>query len=136
MHWRPSPGEPASDPPSTADTSDRAGIVDVRVLEELVGGEPEIVRDFLLQYRTSAGVIMTDIRGGHASDDLVAIGRATHKLKSSSRAIGAAGLGELCARIEVAATDGDAPAVAAMYPALERAVAAVEEAVDRLVGTA
>ena len=136
MHWMPPPDQSASDPHAQPDTGDGRVIVDVRVLEELVGHEPEIVLDFLLQYRTSARAIMTDFRRGQAAGDLVTMSRATHKLKSSARAIGAGGLGDVCARIEGAAAAGDAQAVTTLCPELERRVAAVEVAIDRLVGAA
>jgi HPt (histidine-containing phosphotransfer) domain-containing protein len=111
-------------------------VVDVRVLKEMVGAEPEIVRDFLRQYLVSARALMADLRDGHAAGDLGAVAAATHKLKSSSRAVGAHTLGERCARTEAAAQQREAPEVAALTPQLEHDFAAVEDSIAGLLGAA
>jgi HPt (histidine-containing phosphotransfer) domain-containing protein len=110
-------------------------VLNVRVLEELVGAEREIVHDLLAHYRESARTIMAEIRTGHATDNLLQIGGATHRLKSSSRAIGALHFGDLCTHLESAAKQGKADDVAASLPPLELAFAAVERAITQCLGT-
>ena len=110
--------------------------MDVRVLAELVGDEPEVVQDFLRQYLASARRIMAELRAGHAAGDCVRVSGATHKLKSSSRAIGAPDLGDLCARVESAAVQRHEAEVAAAIPVLEQTHAAVECAIAQLLGSA
>jgi len=135
MHWMPPSGQPDSAAaPSPTEVGDPA-VLDVRVLEELVGAEREIVHDFLAQYRESARTIMAEIRAGHATDNLAQIEGATHRLKSSSRAIGALHFGDLCAHLESAAKQGKADDVAASLPPLELAFAAVERAIAQHLGT-
>ena len=77
-----------------------APAVDVAVLKGLVGDDPEIVREFLADYRTSAGRLATELRAAQTADDARAIGAIAHKLKSSSRSVGALALGDLCAELE------------------------------------
>ncbi|MGK2899429.1 MAG: response regulator [Burkholderiaceae bacterium] len=77
-----------------------APAVDVAVLKGLVGDDPEIVREFLADYRTSAGRLATELRAAQSADDTRAIGAIAHKLKSSSRSVGALALGDLCAELE------------------------------------
>jgi HPt (histidine-containing phosphotransfer) domain-containing protein len=111
-------------------------VVDIAVLEEMVGAEPEIVHDFLRQYLVSARALMADLRRGHAAGDLGAVAAATHKLKSSSRAVGARTLGDRCARTEAAAQQRSTTEVAALAPQLEHDFAAVEHSIARLLGAA
>lgn len=111
-------------------------VVDVRVLQEMVGDEPDVLQDFLRQYLASARVLMAELRAGHAAEDLGAVAAATHKLKSSSRAVGARTLGDRCARTETAAQLREATEVAALAAQLERDFAAVEDDIARRVGAA
>lgn len=134
------PLPPSSDQPASAALPSQAAgnelaVLDLRVLEEMVGSEPEVVRDFLQQYLASARNIMAEVRLGHATGDLARVGGATHRLKSSSRAVGALRFGDLCAQIESAATRMQAEEVSASIPALELAFVAVESAVAQQLGT-
>jgi HPt (histidine-containing phosphotransfer) domain-containing protein len=47
-----------------------------------------------------------ELKIAHASSDLPKFGAAAHKLKSSSRAVGAAALADVCADIENACRSG------------------------------
>lgn len=94
---------------STAGTS--LPTLDVSVLQSLVGDDMDIVNEFLADYRTSAQRIAGDIRLAHTQGDLSALGAACHKLKSSSRSVGALSLGELCQKIELSARQRDAESV-------------------------
>lgn len=136
MPLPPSSDQPASAavPPSSAGGD--PSVLDLRVLQEMVGHEPEVVMDFLQQYLVSARKIMAEVRAGHAAGHLAQIGGATHRLKSSSRAIGALGLGDLCAEIESAANLMHEAEVVASIPPLELAFAAVERAIAHHLGTA
>jgi signal transduction histidine kinase/CheY-like chemotaxis protein/HPt (histidine-containing phosphotransfer) domain-containing protein len=94
--------------PAPIQNDEPATIVDVNVLKSIVGDDLETVQALLVEYiECSAG--LADQLSGHMKE-----GRAreaasvAHKLKSSSRSIGALPLGELCARIETAASAGEA----------------------------
>jgi len=65
--------------------------VDVRVLAELVGPEPEVIAEFLGQYRSSARSLVADIRAARDAGPPDAIGGAAHKTKSDWRASGVIG---------------------------------------------
>ncbi len=71
-----------------------------QVLRELVGGDDGVVIDFLTDYLQSAQEMrqqMTDAFGFKKMHELAAV---AHKLKSSSRSVGAILLGQLCEDIE------------------------------------
>lgn len=104
-------------------------VVDVRVLEELVGSEPEVIADFLAQYRASARSLGADLRAARDAGDLAAIAGAAHKLKSASRAIGALALGDLSAAIEQAARAQQSEAVRSLLPSFDLAFASVERTI-------
>jgi PAS domain S-box-containing protein len=79
-----------------------AAAVDLGVLKGLVGDDPEIVREFLAEYLAAARRSATDFRAARAAGDIRTIGAIAHKLKSSSRSVGALALGDLCAELESA----------------------------------
>ncbi len=82
------------------DSVQPAAAVEVGVLKGLVGDDPEIVREFLADYLAAARRAATELRAAQAADDIRAIGAIAHKLKSSSRSVGALALGDLCAELE------------------------------------
>nr|WP_323134656.1 PAS domain S-box protein [Aromatoleum toluclasticum] len=82
-------------------------ILDVSVLGGLVGDDPVVIREFLGDYLASAGSLAAETRAAFAARDSGAVAAAAHKLKSSSRAVGALALGDLCNRIERAVRDED-----------------------------
>ena len=55
------------------------------------------------------------------------MGAAAHKLKSSSRAVGASALGDLCEQMEIAGKGGDAAALTLLLPQFEEELAAVDQ---------
>ena len=74
--------------------------IDLAVLRSLVGDDPEVLRDFVTGFRTSALQLAAQLHAAHAAQDVRLIGAIAHKLKSSSRSVGAVGLGDVCAELE------------------------------------
>jgi CheY-like chemotaxis protein/HPt (histidine-containing phosphotransfer) domain-containing protein len=94
--------------PFDEDASENRAIVDIDVLKEIVGDDMETVQALLVEYAECSseladqlGVRLAAGRGSEAA-------AIAHKLKSSSRSIGALPLGDLCAKIEARAPEGDA----------------------------
>ena len=81
-------------------------VVDVAVLQSLVGDDPQIVHRFLASYRAAAERLALEMLTARGVDDIRQIGAIAHKLKSSSRSIGALALGDLCAELENACRSG------------------------------
>jgi signal transduction histidine kinase/CheY-like chemotaxis protein/HPt (histidine-containing phosphotransfer) domain-containing protein len=114
---------PAADTKTLLDLSSVP--VQVSVLEALVGTDPQLIKDFLQAFGASAGqlaVELTEAYGKQRSQDAAAI---AHKLKSSSRSVGALKLAELCAAIEAAGTAGDLTKLTELVPDFEKEMAAV-----------
>ena len=116
-----------SDAPPTGGTP---MIVDVNVLKALIGDDEAMIREFLHDFRISAAKIAAELRTACAVGEIAAAGGLAHKLKSSSRSVGALALGELCAAMEKAGKGGDAGALAVLLPQFEQELAGVERFLD------
>ncbi len=112
---------PASQPPPA---------LDVAVLEQLVGSDAATVREFLQLYRRSAQELQAVLHADSAAGDAAGAGAVAHKLKSSSRSVGALGLGDLCAELESLFKGGEAAAAAARLPGFDALLRRVIEAID------
>lgn len=63
------------------------------------GGEDPRAR-LITVFLNASPPLMKDLRSALASGDAQALGRTAHSLKSSSRGMGAQGLGSICAELE------------------------------------
>ena len=104
--------------------------LDVSVLAALVGDDPAVIRDFLLDFRASATSIAAELAAACTAGDAAQAQALAHKLKSAARAVGALALGELCAEIEQAGRSGGT--LAPLLVRFEREMAAVEAYLDAL----
>ena len=129
--WLPAPSldETGDAPEPPADK--RLAVLDTAVLAKLVGNDRALIEDVLKDYRRSAQSLAEEIRAALAQGDLETAGQGAHKLKSSSRAVGALALGEVCARLDGADQDFAADAAAALAADFEHALAAVWTALDQ-----
>jgi two-component system, sensor histidine kinase and response regulator len=106
--------------------------VDVSVLKALVGDIPEVISEFLQDFRNSATQIAAELKTAYAGGQSAQVGALAHKLKSSARSVGALRLGELCAEIEQAGRASQIEALTALLPRFEAEIAAVNEYLDTL----
>ncbi len=77
--------------------------VDLDVLHRMVGTDPAVVREILLDYLESAREQADELRRAYRKGDVRQVGATVHKLKSAALAVGALALGELCAEMEMPA---------------------------------
>ena len=98
----------------------------MRVLEALVGDEPEVIDEFLRDFRISAGHAAQRMRAACRGRQTGAVEAVAHSLKSSARSVGALALGELCERLEAAAQAGRADTLDELWPRFEAEMAAVD----------
>lgn len=110
-----------------------SSVVDISVLHALVGSDPSVTRDFLQHYgeslRQLGGEVDVALSAG-AYDDLA---RVVHRLKSSSRSIGALLLGDRCAELEAAARARHATDTRAAYERFVHERARTEAAIDAMM---
>ena len=122
-------------PPATTPESEPAPMpVDPAALHALVGEDEAVTREFFADYLNSSRRLAAEMRAAHADGDLGLLGAVAHKLKSSSRAVGARWLGDLCAELEKSCARGEAAFAAATMAQFETAYEDVESDIEsRLV---
>ena len=107
--------------------------VDVSVLQGLAGNDPEVTRTLLADYALSAGEAALGLRAANASGDHAQIAAIAHRLKSSSRSVGALALGDLCAELENTCRRNDRQAVVSCMARFEALFAMIERDLTRLL---
>jgi CheY-like chemotaxis protein/HPt (histidine-containing phosphotransfer) domain-containing protein len=107
--------------------------LDVAVLRNLVGRRPGKVREFLARYRTAAQRDRIDLHAACNAGNAKEAAAIAHKLKSSSRTVGALRLGELCAEIEQAGHAGDLAAVRQQLACFQTTIDEVSAKIESLL---
>lgn len=105
--------------------------VDVSVLEEFVGKDPQIVSTLLQSFRVSASAIAAELRGACHTDRAMEAAAAAHKLKSAALTVGALALAELCSKIEKAGRAGQAHLLVHLLGQFNAELAAVDDYIIR-----
>lgn len=107
--------------------------VDVKVLHEMVGNDTETVLGLLSDYLESVRHLAEELHSVYEAGDLRQVCDITHKLKSSSRLVGALTLGDLCAGMEKSGKAGNKWAIDQAMPHFDAALAAVEAKLAELL---
>jgi PAS domain S-box-containing protein len=89
-------------------------------LSDLVGHEPVVMCDFLTDFLTLMKSQQTQLKISSDAKDIREVSSIAHKLKSSSRSVGAMKLGDLCAELENACTTDDIAAVELVITLLDK----------------
>ncbi len=119
----------------TLPEGDIAPAVDVSVLRMYVGDDARVVLKFLSRYLVSTRRIAGQLRAAYAMGDSREVGVIAHKLKSSSRTVGALALGDICAELESAGRAGERGNLEKSMMKFETALAAVEKSITGFLGT-
>ncbi|MET0654922.1 MAG: response regulator [Pseudoxanthomonas sp.] len=106
--------------------------VDVRVLEELVGSDPQINRELQRHFRISATEIAIKLERYCLNRQTLLASEQAHKLGSAARAVGALELGARCEEMEIAGKAGDTDALSRLWILFERELEAVNDFLDGL----
>lgn len=121
--------EPAAD---AAATSDEASPIDPRALMDVFGDDPETFREILLEFIEPSNDIVDEIEQAFAAQDSNAVGAAAHKLKSSSRSVGAFALADACERLEKAGKGGNWPTINDLVPQIRALMEPVQRHIESL----
>lgn len=123
---------PAAPQPWTGASTARAAntastVLDRTVLAGVLGSdEPTLLREFLQDFGQAAETAALALRAARERQDWAEAGGIAHKLKSSSRSVGALALGDICASIEAAAQAGQGPQVLEHLAEFERRLKVVQ----------
>jgi len=112
---------------------DTPPVVDLDVLKGFVGDDAQTVRELLHEYLDSARRLSAELREACAANDARRVGAIAHKLKSSSRSVGALALGDMCATLENASRAGTDADMARSAQRFEESMAAVDACIVGLL---
>ncbi|WP_417581952.1 PAS domain S-box protein [Nitrincola sp.] len=115
---------------------DATALLNPMVLSELVGGDELVMNELLCDYVESVRNHAQTIVQAWQSHDLNQIAGVAHKLKSSSRSVGALRLGELCATLEQTVKSNRSADVEACLQVFEEQVDATLQAIETYIGFA
>lgn len=107
--------------------------IDLTVLRALGRDNPEKIRRLATIFLASTGEGIEQLLAAQAAGDFTTLAQIGHRLKSSTRSVGAAHLADLMVELEAAAKAGDslqlarlAGEIAALWPRLQRQLAGLE----------
>jgi len=108
-------------------------VVDQSVLENLVGKDPLVIREFQNDFQVSAEKIALELMAACVDGNAVRASDLAHKLTASAHAVGAGILGDLCAQMEAAGKAGNTKKLADLLPLFEGELQAVMMFLDSLL---
>jgi two-component system, NarL family, sensor histidine kinase EvgS len=130
QRWLPLPEEdaPAEQPLQTAEVI-RLGRhpFDAAVLDEISAGNPVVAREVLVRFHRYNAEDAAAIREAVAQRNLPALQMASHRVRGSSRTVGATDLAVACERMERGAQRGDWTEIEAAMGDFDREVARLAE---------
>ena len=116
----------SSGPAPAGEGEANSGAVDLRVLRELVGGDPDVIAELLTLFRETAQAALHTMQRAVSGQDTQALGMEAHKLTAAARSIGARGLARACELLERRAGDAlEAAGVPAAWTTLRNELEAV-----------
>ena len=110
------PAEVSVEHPMTFEAGDDA--IDPSALKTVFGDDEETFKEILKDFLAPATSNVGEIEAAFADRSADGVAAAAHKLKSSSRAVGANALSDLCQALETAGKAEDWPAIEAAAPKL------------------
>jgi HPt (histidine-containing phosphotransfer) domain-containing protein len=119
--------EPVTDPQNPS------RLIHLSVLRQIVGDETEVILDLLADFQRSAQVMARELCEAHDAGDLSRMAAVAHKLKSTSRSMGATRFGDLCEELEQAGHARDAAMVAVHRRTFDEMLAAVDAELTTLL---
>jgi PAS domain S-box-containing protein len=106
--------------------------IDPKALTGVFGDDPDTFREILQDFIEPATANVREIEDAFARRAAADVGAAAHKLKSSSRAVGATEMGELCHALEMAGKSGSWPEIDELAPRIGGVMQKVSEYIATL----
>ncbi|MBC8159064.1 MAG: PAS domain-containing protein [Alphaproteobacteria bacterium] len=131
--WMPA-ASASSKPAKGAGTKSGNGgsAIDLSALTDVFGDDAETIREILSEFVAPATSNVKEIKDAFDSGSADGVGMAAHKLKSSSRAVGAHELADLCRDMEKAGKGAKLDEIKEMAPRLEPVLHEVIAYIERL----
>ena len=130
------PGVTAAAPPAATVTGDGAvRHLDVNVLINFVGDDPNTLRELLRDFRSAIARQRNELWAAMEARDFQKVGGLAHRFKSAARSVGALRLGDFCETLERVGKQGDGANIGPAIEALERELDPVAEAIEQFLAT-
>jgi HPt (histidine-containing phosphotransfer) domain-containing protein len=97
-----------------------------------VGDDPEAIRELLQDFQYYGLKTSEELLQAYADGQAEGVCAMAHKLKSSSRSVGAIRLSDYCARLESAARNEDLATVDRLIPLFQAQMTAVDQLIAAL----
>jgi HPt (histidine-containing phosphotransfer) domain-containing protein len=115
------------------DASNGVFVLDVNIIREQIGEDLELLGDLVQTYRSQREEILASLRDGVARNDTAQVASQAHKLKGSLLTLGGGRAVVVARRIERMGRDGDISECDGALADLEREIAHLDGAHDRLL---
>ncbi len=117
---------------ATAEPNDEGAAIDPAALKSVFGDDEETFKEILADFVQPAHSNVAEILSAYEASSADDVAKAAHKLKSSSRAVGATDLSEICAALESAGKEGDWESIKAAAANIEGAFSRVVKYIDQI----
>lgn len=114
-----SAGQDAAPQPAINDDS---VVIDLSVLEKVIGSDPVKLRNFALRYLQLAQLGLDEIEVALRQENMLALGTLGHRYKTPARTVGAQGFADLCQALEKSADIGQARHIVAQMRPLQEQI--------------
>jgi HPt (histidine-containing phosphotransfer) domain-containing protein len=122
----------AAVPAGAGSLAEDAMVLDLKLVQEVCGNSPEMLREFVHTIRESFRTQIPEMHRALESQHIHAIGQAGHKMKSSASIIGAQSLLAACTRIETVASNSDVTELLALRKLFDQEAQRVVDALAAL----
>ncbi|OIN14020.1 hypothetical protein BFR47_08960 [Oceanisphaera psychrotolerans] len=108
-------------------------VLELSVLYGQIGTDQEVIRELLAAYQVGLLDAGSALFTAHQEGDLASIAELAHRLKSSSRVVGALRLAELCAELEVQSQHRTQSELAPLFMQFESQTKRVEDCLSEIL---
>jgi HPt (histidine-containing phosphotransfer) domain-containing protein len=107
-------------------------VIDLEVLAQMVGNEPESLHKFAHMFLETAKRGLEEMQEAYLHEDTLTISALGHKLKSSARSVGAHGFAEICDALEDAGKQGNLSDIYLLLQSLAPLLDRIEQQIQKL----
>lgn len=124
------PDAPNAKPGALMQNSDSP--IDDAILRDMFGDDEEMIRNILRSFPQPTDAVVNDLDAAYAARNAADIVEHAHKLKSSSRTVGATVLADTCLALEKAGKDEDWDTIDSLMPWVEPYVSEIKRYIEDL----
>jgi signal transduction histidine kinase/CHASE3 domain sensor protein/DNA-binding NarL/FixJ family response regulator len=128
--WLPLAKAPGREVETSASETAAGSPIDAAILDEIAAGDDDLAREVLERFHRHNQEDVAHLLDGIERVDSLAVVFASHRIKGSSRTVGASALAEVCERLERAGNANDWTAIAGNLDALHRETARLDAYIE------